>query len=213
VETLPEIVVTDLRHQTGEAGVDGVAAVHFQAAVQRQFVLDLQLRLQSAGRASGAQHGGHVPVGALLAQAGQLLLHRGHVRHAALGQARGLLADAPQGKITGPGHFQASYPAFRHLELDHPTLHVLLRNVHEYRRVAGVVVSLFQGLAGLFHVVHTPPRPQKTVDGLFDHPPLQHAVAVHLVFPDVETRLRLGRRGRRRIGERHANREAKCEND
>ena len=135
-----------------------------------------------------------------------MFLRQREVRHRALFQRRHLFADFARRVVLGAHHAHATDAGFRDLQKHHAGGHLLLRQIDVYRLITLGVIGCQQGIAGPLHIFHAALGAEKRCHGPFDGACIEHGIAAHDVFIDIDLRrcsFCTGSNGRRRLLRQH----------
>ncbi|MCY1511664.1 hypothetical protein D9M68_461000 [compost metagenome] len=198
---LPEVVVAQRGAGAQLARVGAVVIVEADAAAPRALVLDLQVDVHRARHGAGAHQRHHLALGAAV-ERGELGLGLVEVGHAALLQRRHLVAHVERRVVLGAHHAHAAHAGLVDLQEHHALRDLLFGQVDVHRLVARRLVGREQRVARALHVLERALGAEEGRDRLLDGAGVQHGVAAHDVFGDVDLAGRFGGRGRGRWGGR-----------
>ncbi len=95
--------------------------------------------------------------------------------------------------MSGADHAHPADLGFADLQIDDAIGHGLLGQLDKHRLIAAFLVGLLQRITGAFDVAQGFLRAEKRVHRFFDRAGIEHGIAAHEVFVDVDQSLRGGR--------------------
>ena len=120
----------------------------------------------------------------------QFALDLGEVRRLAFLQRRHVVAEVQRRIMFGADHPHPSDLGFADLQIDDAVRYRLLRQLDEHRLIAAFLIGLLQRITRAFDVGQRFLRAEKRVHRLFNRPCIEHRIAAHEVFVDVDQALR-----------------------
>ncbi|MNF76001.1 hypothetical protein D3C84_580960 [compost metagenome] len=185
VAQLPQVVVAEAGDTAQLFGVGAVVVVQAQTGLPRVLVFNLQVDVHGPWALTFA-HQRHDLATGVLVQFCQFSLHLGEVRHLAFFQRRYVVANFHRRIVLGADDTNPANLGFADLQINDAVLDLLLRQLHEHRLIAVGLIRLLQRIAGTFDIGQVFLRTEKRIHRLFDRTGIEHGVAAHEVFVDVD---------------------------
>ncbi len=185
---LPQVVMAEREHGAQLLGVGAVIVVQARAGAPGAFVFDLEVDVHGAGELA-LPHQRHDLAAGRTVERRQLDLRLIEVGHLAFLQRRHLFADLQRRIVLRAHHAQTPHLGLGHLQNHDPARHLLLGQVDVHGLITFLVIAVLQSITGRLDVGHRAFRPEEWVDGFFDIGRVEHRVAAHDVFADVDAAL------------------------